>query len=282
MSDPGYISDVSTLPDTIADDPTYPAGSDPWSAQPNKVIPSLPYFVPGTTLPAEYLNYIHNVRDVYAGDLFVYLMGLKGWLGPGDFGPSRLRRYSTRTALKTETDHTFGYIALVDNVGMYQWTNVDLAEKVPFVVRATDTPTGAGVWRLLGVDYVDHVDSTSTATVSGIFPQGITGSQLDLGSLNAGDIISLDSMFGVAYVDASTTNGKACHQYSLNGGSYVNINPVAWNQQVPTLLQAMGLTNTLVAPTTGTYVVRLAVGPTGSSQSMTYDGYAIRARVTRS
>lgn len=47
-----------------ASDPTYPAGSDPWSSQANKVDPGATLtqqgFAPGTYVPAEFVNFILN------------------------------------------------------------------------------------------------------------------------------------------------------------------------------------------------------------------------------
>ncbi len=77
MSDPGAPS--YTVPN-FAPATNYPAGADPWSAQPMKTTPADEYFTPGRTEPAEEMNFILHRQDVAQAAAKTYVGSLRTWV----------------------------------------------------------------------------------------------------------------------------------------------------------------------------------------------------------
>ncbi len=77
MSDPGVPS--YTVP-VIATGANFPAGTGAWSSQPNKVAPSINYFLPERVQPAEEMNYIVNARDTAQAAAKTYAASLRTWV----------------------------------------------------------------------------------------------------------------------------------------------------------------------------------------------------------
>jgi hypothetical protein len=54
----------------------YPAGANPWSGQPTRVLPGTAYLTPNTKVPAQNLNYVMGQNSDAVGALWTYLVSL--------------------------------------------------------------------------------------------------------------------------------------------------------------------------------------------------------------